>query len=312
MPIGISEVELLTVFLSSVFWGMYLITSAYCLRYLLWESNAKGAKLKPASSINWLMLAMALVLLILCTFNTVLLVVRPIQAFIFFTGPGGPTTEFVGLSHMPNILGTCNIAFGKLISDAILIYRCWIVLNRSITVVAFPFLLWLGEVAMVLFIIFLEASARGKPPVLLTEAASDPQAAISAAWTISLAINIITTGFIVYRIWRITMDSVQDSPGLSGRSVRRKTRLQRVTRIIIESGLMYTTVAFITFVTFAVGNDIFYMLSNVELQILSIAFNLIIIRVSTQPSGSENYIVQSDLIFAPPRLLQQGASLNTV
>ncbi|KAF9074016.1 hypothetical protein BDP27DRAFT_1317860 [Rhodocollybia butyracea] len=313
--IGISEAQLLSFFLSSVFWGMYLITSAYCLRCLLWESDDKGGKLKPASTISWLMLTMALVLLVLCTTNIVLIVVHSIQAFIFSTSPEDSAAEFIGLSNWSNILGTCNIAFGKLISDGILIYRCWIVLNRSNIMIAFPALLWLAEFAVVIFIIFVEASAKGKQKVLLTVAA-DTQAAITAAWSMSLATNIITTGFIVYRIWRVDRESslyglqtqmpasVQESPGLFR---RRKTALQRVIRIIIESGLMYTIVAFITFITFILGSTAFYFLSNAELQILSIAFNLIIIRVNTQPSGSESYAVQSSGLVFPLQTFSTAA-----
>lgn len=83
--------------------------------------------------------------------------------------------------------------------------------------------------------------------------------------------------------------------------------MQNVIRIIVESGLMYTTIAFITFITFVVGSNSFYPTSDAacvfsliprstansliqqELQILSIAFNLIIIRISAHPSGSDDH-----------------------
>ncbi|KAF9029394.1 hypothetical protein BDP27DRAFT_1349693 [Rhodocollybia butyracea] len=295
---GISEAQLLTLFLCSVLWGMLLITSAYCLR----------GKLKTASTIHWLMLAMALVLLALCTFDVALLLMR------------GSAAEFTGLTNWVNILESCNIALGKLISDAILVYRCWIVSNRSTTLITFPALLWFGDVAMVIFSIFSEASQRNNPKVLLTEVA-ELQVAFTVAWGMSLVNNVLVIfnryyslltaywlhpkGFIVYRIWHVdnslyairTEASPGAHPNLFRRSAHRKTRLQRVIRIIIESGLLYTTSAFITFITFLVRSNSFYTLSHAELQILSIAFNLIIIRVSTQPSGSESYVIQSSPTF---------------
>ncbi|KAF9068117.1 hypothetical protein BDP27DRAFT_850886, partial [Rhodocollybia butyracea] len=230
--LGISEAQLLALFLCSVLWGMLLITSAYCLRYLLWESDERGGKLKSALTIHWLMLAMALVLLALCTFDVALLLMRAIQAFIFYTGPGGSAAEFTGLTNWVNILESCNIALGKLISDAILVYRCWIISNRSITLITFPTLLWLGEVAMVIYIIFAEASQRDNPEVLLTEVA-ELQTAITVAWSMSLINNVITTGFIVYRIWivekenslyanRTRTSSGAQLPSLFRRNARRK------------------------------------------------------------------------------------------
>ncbi|KAF9068116.1 hypothetical protein BDP27DRAFT_1327963 [Rhodocollybia butyracea] len=276
---GISEAQLLALFLSSVLYGMLLITSAYCLRYLLWDG---------------------LVLLALCTFDVALVLMRTTQAFIFYTGPGGSAAEFTGLTDWVNILESCNVALGKLISDAILVYRCWIISNRSITLITFPVLLWLGEIVIAIFLIFLEA-------ILLTEV-TEIQVVITAACAISLVNNIITTGFIVHRIWIVEKEnslyatqtraaSGAHFPDLFRRSAHRKTRLQRVIRIIIESGLLYTATDFITFITFLVRSNSFYAISDVELQILSIAFNLIIIRVNTQPSESESYTIQSHLTF---------------
>ncbi|KIK61737.1 hypothetical protein GYMLUDRAFT_574980 [Collybiopsis luxurians FD-317 M1] len=268
--LGISEAQLLGVFLASVFWGMLVITFVQAIRYLIWDSDAKGAGLKPASGINWAMLSVALILMALSTLDVSLGLMHSIEAFIFFTGPGGSAARFTGLTDWVNIVKTCNIVFGKLISDGVLVYRCWVVCNKSIFVVIFPIMLWLGYLALAIFVIYLEASA-GNPKILLTGAN-----------------NIITTANHQY--------GLQSATGGSGsRSFfgRRRSTLQQVTRIIIESGMLYTTMALITFITFEVGSNSFYPTSDAELQILSIAFNLIIIRISTRSNGYDNYNTQS-------------------
>ncbi|KAJ4474664.1 hypothetical protein C8J55DRAFT_129977 [Lentinula edodes] len=272
MALGISEAQLLGLFLASVFWGMFLITFVQSIRYLLWD--LKG-NLKPLSIINWPLLIVAALLAFLSTFDVALGLMHNIEAFIFYTGPGGSAARFTGLTDWVNILKTCNVVFGKLISDGVLVYRCWVVYNKRWLVIAFPLLLWLGYLGL-----------------------SDLTPSITSGWTMSLVNNILATGLIVYRIWRVDQENsayaVQSvssrSRAFFGRSSRR-TRLQNVTRIIIESGFLYTTIALITFITFLTGSNSFYATSDAELQILSIAFNLIIIRISTRPE--ENYSVQT-------------------
>jgi len=246
------------------------------------------------------MLIVGVLLMSLSTFDVSIGLMHCIQAFIFYTGPGGSDARFTGLTDWVNVLKSCNIVFGKLISDGILVYRCWIVCNRSMLVIAFPLLLWLGYFGNSIYGIYLEASA-GKPKVLLTDGMEKLHNAIIIGWTMSLANNIITTGLIVYRIWRVDRSNTKYGVKRSRETTREdgvrhlfggktcRTELQNVIRIIIESGLMYTTIALITFVTFETGSNSFYPTSDAELQILSIAFNLIIIRISTHPSGPENY-----------------------
>ncbi|KAJ4473569.1 hypothetical protein J3R30DRAFT_3684633 [Lentinula aciculospora] len=190
--LGISEVQILELFITSAFWGMLLITFVQTIRYLLWDSDAKG-----------------------------------------------------------------------------------------------------------IFVIYLEANA-GNPRLLVTEGIPNITPSITAGWTMSLTNNIITTGIIVYSIWRVDKSNIlygihaqesaiQESRSLFGSKKRQRTKLQNIIRIVIESGMIYTTTAFITFITFVVGSNSFYPTSDAELQILSIAFNLIIIRISTRPSGSGDY-----------------------
>ncbi|KAJ3795663.1 hypothetical protein GGU11DRAFT_212724 [Lentinula aff. detonsa] len=295
MALGISEAQLLGLFLASVFWGMFLITFIQCIRYLLWDSRGV---LKPAATVNWPLFVVAALLALLSTFDVALGLMHNIEAFIFYTGPGGSAARFTGLTDWVNILKTCNVVFGKLISDGVLVYRCWVVYNKRWLVVAFPLLLWLGYLGLAIFVVYVEASADN-PHVLLTgPGLSDLTPSITSGWTLSLVNNIIATGLIVYRIWRVDRESsmyaMQSNSSRSraffSRSSQR-TRLQNVTRVIIESGFLYTTIALITFITFLTGSNSFYAASDAELQILSIAFNLIIIRISTRPE--ENHSVQT-------------------
>ncbi|KAJ3817579.1 hypothetical protein F5880DRAFT_1438508, partial [Lentinula raphanica] len=299
--LGISEAQILGLFLASVFWGMLLITFVQVMKCFLWD--IERGQLKSASRINWPMLIIALLLMAFSTFDVSIGLMHCIEAFILYTGPGGSDARFTGLTDWVNILKTCNIAFGKIISDGVLVYRCWVVYNHSIAVVVLPILLWLGSFATSIFIIYLEASAKN-PKALLTGGLSQITPSITASWSMSLANNIITTGLIVYRIWRVdrsntqngiwqgqeTTMSIQRSDQFSSHTKRRKrtSKLQEVIRIIIESGMMYTTIALISFITFEIGSSSAYATSDVELQILSIAFNLIIIRVSARPSWNSS------------------------
>ncbi|KAJ3976187.1 hypothetical protein EV361DRAFT_958906 [Lentinula raphanica] len=298
LQIGISEAQLLGLFLASVFWGILVITFVQVMKCFLWDTEHGG--LKPVSKINWPMLIIALILMAVSTFDVSLGLMHCIEAFIFYTGPGGSAARFTGLNDWVNILKTCNIAIGKMVSDGVLIYRCWVVCNRSMAVVAFPILISLGGFGTLVFILYLEASGKDSQ-VLLTGGSSEITASTTAVWTISLVDNIFATSIIVYRIWRVDRSntlngiwqgqgssiSTQENHRLFGRRRRQKTRLQNVIRTVVESGLMYTTIAFISFVTFLVGSNSFYTTSDVELQILSIAFNLIIIRISARP-GSDS------------------------
>lgn len=143
--LGISEAQILGLFLASVFWGMLLITFVQAMRCMLWDLNVPGGRLKRASTINWPMLVVALLLMALSTFDVSLGLMHSIEAFIFYTGPGGSAARFTGLTDWVNILKvrrmkicdfyhaqvsssfalllrqTCNVVFGKVISDGVLV-----------------------------------------------------------------------------------------------------------------------------------------------------------------------------------------------
>ncbi|KAJ3816852.1 hypothetical protein F5880DRAFT_1493820 [Lentinula raphanica] len=279
--LGISEAQILGLFLASVFWGMLLITFVQVMKCLLWD--IERGELKPTSKINWPMLIIALLLMAFSTFDVSIGLMHCIEAFVLYTGPGGSAARFTGLTDWVNILK---------------VYRCWVICNHRITVVVLPILLWLGGFSTAIFIIYLEASAKN-PKILLTGGSSKLTPSITANWSISLANNIITTGVIVYKIWSVDRSNTLN--GMWQGQISLRTELQNVIRIIIESGMMYTAIALITFITFLVGSSSFYPTSDVELQILSIAFNLIIIRARTRPDpNSSSYNTNAQ--FAIPQI----------
>ncbi|KAJ7020630.1 hypothetical protein C8F04DRAFT_1196461 [Mycena alexandri] len=108
-----------------------------------------------------------------------------------------------------------------------------------------------------------------------------------------MAVNIITTCLLLYRIWRIAelqwglkpnadeyMSRLTPAKLASASIVPSPvySRVKHTKRLLIESGLIYTTATIITFSLFTAHNNAVYASIDVLVQIIGIAFNLIIIH----------------------------------
>ncbi|KAE9396828.1 hypothetical protein BT96DRAFT_977270 [Gymnopus androsaceus JB14] len=292
---GILIAQLLSLFLSSLFWGIFLITFIQSIRCLLWDS--KGIR-KSASIISWPMLIVAVLLALFPTFDVALGLAQNIEAIKSFASPinGSAARLPSALTNWSIILKTCNLVVGKLISDGAWVYRCWVVHNRKWLIIAFPTFLWLSYLCLSIYAICEEVQSAGNPLLVFTGSTSSRIVDITAsAWAISLVNNFLTNGLIVHRIRQVDKENsmytaAQDAGSVRTRihirtlfDQRQRTRLQNVMLVIIESGLLYTTVALISFIAFLSGSTSFYATSSAEIQILSIAFNLVIIR-SARPN----------------------------
>ncbi|KDR72114.1 hypothetical protein GALMADRAFT_74438 [Galerina marginata CBS 339.88] len=263
MPnIPITEVQIVGIWTETVFFGAHLVTFGYCVKALLFKRN----KLKSLLDVNWIMLSVTLFLLANATLDVVLGFYHLLKAFVFYTGQGGPTQELTNISDWINISR---------------VYRCWVVHDRSLQVVVFPIFLWFGCLGMSIWLIYLEGTLRGvHARVLLSSSELTP--AGTAYWAFTIGLNFVTTGLIVWRIWTVEKScrflSQLDS---DTKTHAPHNHLRSVMLIIVESGLLYSTAAFISFVTFVLGSVGIYIITDVEVQIVGIAFNLIIIRASS-------------------------------
>ncbi|KAF9477033.1 hypothetical protein BDN70DRAFT_881672 [Pholiota conissans] len=277
-PFPITEAELTGSFSESVLWGFHIITLGFCMRALLRYKN----QWKRSRDVNWPMVATSLALFAVATFDVLTGFYHTLLAFVFFQGEGGAAAEYTNISGWINIARTVTVVVQTIIGDAVLIYRCWVVYQRSFVVIAVSFLLWLALTASGVWIIFLEATLKSR--VLISAKQLTP--AITLFWAVTITLNIITTGLLVYRIWKVDSSGrkylMSNGTGKSGSG-----RLRSVMRIIIESGLMYSAIALITFVCVIVGNNAVYVTSDMEVQIVGIAFNLILVRTANFYSKSD-------------------------
>jgi len=102
---------------------------------------------------------------------------------------------------------------------------------------------------------------------------------VDSMLALTLAMNVLTTSLIVYRIWSIEKKS-SEIVATTSRS-RRASRLRNVIRILIESAALYTISVIVFTCTYVAGSNANYGTSDNVVQIIGICFNLIIIRVDS-------------------------------
>ncbi|TFK35755.1 hypothetical protein BDQ12DRAFT_725793 [Crucibulum laeve] len=286
------ENNLLAQFVEDILYGLYLATLLHCLRWLLYENE--GWKLKKRVSIQWKMLISTMGIFIFSFINVILHLkatvnsIHPIPATT-----STPKEEWEGVV----ICGTTNAS--ALIADVILIYRCWIVYSRSRMVIIFPIILWFGGLVCAIIqaywqIVQTQLFSTAWQPVAMKVG---PGTLLAPFWGSTVTLNIYTTSMIIYRIWTAAHEN-------AGTDSLREFKF--IIRVIIESGALYLAIITAHFVVwFTPSAFAIVMVSNINLPIIGIAFNLILIRTSKRRVDElkkRSHDVESDMEFnaVPP------------
>ncbi|RPD54059.1 hypothetical protein L227DRAFT_556836 [Lentinus tigrinus ALCF2SS1-6] len=251
-----------------IFYGIVLITVAYGLRVLLWT---RDGHFKGRARISWIMVGTTVAMFTIATLEMAFGLLHNLQAFIYYTGPGGAIAEFDDISNWVNVMRTADYIAQTFIGDGIMVYRCYVVYERNWKVVLVPALLWLAETACGWVVVYIEATLHTS--ATLNESRLVPF--ITSVLSLTLAMTTISTGLIVYRILQI-------NNGVASHDITRvggNRRLTRVIRILVESGLIYTASVVVFFGTFLASNNAQYGVSDVVVQLIPVSFTLILIRV---------------------------------
>lgn len=273
--------QIVGLFMACVFYGIYLVTFFSCIRVLLWRDG----KRKEWSAINKTMVVAALLMLVFASLDVAFGLRHNLDAFVYEFAKGQhPKVEFAKISKWLNVMKFVNYSAQTFIGDGILLYRCFVIYNRKWWVVLLPMLMWIATAVCSGFTVYIEATIGNGD---LGQSQFEPF--ISSTLSLTLATNVITTGLIVYRIYRIQNRSSNTAFTFGSGTTSPYSRLIRT---LIECGALYTASIIVLFACYLADSQAILGVSNSVVQIIGITFNLLILNIdrgrATQPISSHS------------------------
>jgi len=236
------------------------------------------------SEINKLMFSVALLLLFLSTTHMVIDVIRIEQGLVVQRNsfPGGPSAFFADVTQSTFISKNSVYTLQTLLGDGVLIYRCYKVW-QSFWVIVLPCLLWCSVAATGVGTVYTLSQA--------TSTAEDIFAPVTYRWVTSfyattLATNLLSTTLLAFRIWSIDrqVSHIRSTIG----------PLRPVLRVVRDSGLLYSVALVAALSTFAAQSTAQYVVLDMVMPIISIAFYMVIIHVQIARSGTNSKGLSTD------------------
>ncbi|PFH49355.1 hypothetical protein AMATHDRAFT_63426 [Amanita thiersii Skay4041] len=253
-PIG---AMIIATFTQSLLFGIYLPTCIHCVRWLVFTDV--GWKFRK--DIKWVMLSATLSIFVLMTLNVTFAIKASLDLL----------TKGIMRSYA-HVIMLVSERLTTVITDYILMYRCWTVYGNSWRIVIIPFFLWLATVICtvigVQWVVVVLHTSNTRLSIVTSNANL-------AFFTCTIIINVWLTTAIVLRIWHVARKSI----GSAG-------QFYSVIQIIIESGLMYTVTSLMLLIAAIIGRRPRFsivlfprlLLAVVNCSIAAIAFNLLVIR----------------------------------
>ncbi|KAH8092475.1 hypothetical protein BXZ70DRAFT_455547 [Cristinia sonorae] len=297
-PIDVAQ--LLALPLKSIFYGLHIVTLCLCVQVLLFSPHRHNIKrrsrfLSPFFLVTLIMFALG-------TFDLALAIQHVMDAFVWYNGPGGAKGEFANISYWVNVMQTVIYFTQSGVADKVLIYRCFVVYNRN----------WLILVALSLFSFALAVCSAFTAYIeftLHTEALLNVKRLtpfVTPLFVLALALNLIATSLIVYKIWSVSSDTAEVAVSSYGNG-RHGSSMRHAMRIIIESGAIYTTAVVIFFITYLSRSNAQYVVAACMVQLIGIVFNLLIIRLDrgrsisdTENRPHDTGVMSNPMLFGSP------------
>ncbi|KAH8078720.1 hypothetical protein BXZ70DRAFT_657842 [Cristinia sonorae] len=268
MSSGLSELGIIAATLQSVLYGgalmMFIITM-----YILLHDHGRRR-------LNRFMIITSNVLIVLATMELAVNIHR-LRNGLLTKGPKRPDGSegyFGDVTEITYMVKGALYNVQTLILDAVVIYRAYVVWQKW-SVVLIPGLGWCGLLASIIGLNYALATV----PVDATDVfafAAHTQGWITAVYATTLATNVTATGLLAYRIWSVNRRASE---------FLTSNRLKMVLHIVLESGLIYSVTIVVALVAFLASSRISSVLLDLISPIISIVFNMIIVRVGLSNGG---------------------------
>ncbi|PFH45736.1 hypothetical protein AMATHDRAFT_88683 [Amanita thiersii Skay4041] len=265
-------VEIVAVFVQALFGGVYTATFVHCVRWLAFKDC--GYILR--TDIRWPLLTLTCVIFVL-SMTTI------------FGGFAMPliTAHHPQLSELLKLALSPGASLTAILADSILIYRCWVLYDRRWHVVVFPFLMWLGYICVSgVLLYFVLPTIIDPKPSQMPHAATIVRTCILSVYLFTIAVNVYTTTFIVYRIWYVAKQSATRNS---------KRTLHFAMQVIAESVALYTLTSIICLVAWLFSlrfknwdaTLVFAVFGAINYYMIGITFKyLLLIRTAHQKAKS--------------------------
>ncbi|KAJ7023584.1 hypothetical protein C8F04DRAFT_1133993 [Mycena alexandri] len=250
--------EIIALVVEALAYGMYLILFFASLSVAFSRRKAKrgfGNKF----------LATALLLFVLITWHLA------IDSAMLFLAYSNETTAEADLYYINGTPGTLNVmktalyVATTLVSDAFMLYRCFVVWNYSIPIIVFPTLCLLAGIGTGI------TGLIGLSHTTTSFFIKDQLNVVSAFFGMTMATNGIATALIAIRVWR-------GQRQISG--IATGSSLSNLLVIILESGAIYSAMLILVLALFLSKNTPGYnVVVDATSSIIGIVFSLIIVRI---------------------------------
>jgi len=258
--IGIDEAAFFGIISLALFYGIFFTLFTLAVYVLVYPQNGRR--------VNYPFLVSTALFFCLITLYFIVRWMRAYVAFITYAREqaGGALLFLELVSEWHVAVSTSLWAVTGALADLMLIYRLWLVWDRSYYVVILPLILCLGSLVTVFAVVYEVSHAE----LTTTYATAITNWAYSFL-SLGLAQNAIVTGLIVGKIWKINM-------GVRGQTAT-VSSLWPVIAVLMESGALYSSCVMITLITYVTQNNGSAVMTDIIVPIIGITFMLIIVRV---------------------------------
>ncbi|KAI0754219.1 hypothetical protein C8Q80DRAFT_1137674 [Daedaleopsis nitida] len=269
-------------------WLQFLFTGAYYVYFAQCVAILRR-RFKKGGLTIWSPLACGL-FFVLTTLSIVGDAIRGYEAFSAPDDPNvlpNPSLYYRDVATPLSLMKNSIIILGALLSDAVIVYRTYVVWSGSYLATSLPFLLLLADFAWGIFSTWTLSQTKSGDSFILAEVT----VRVRYFFVITFCVNVLCAGLICWKIWRVHFRTVKL------RMWRDNDSLSRILSVIVESAILYCAYLFVLIITDSIGADLFFVFLDPSTPIVAIVYTLLIVRIQTPPESMSTHLPTSALQF---------------
>ncbi|TFK81015.1 hypothetical protein K466DRAFT_502877 [Polyporus arcularius HHB13444] len=185
------------------------------------------------------------------------------------------------------IKNTINVV-QAIISDAVIVYRTFIVWNSNYFVIILPILILMADAGLGILSAYTLSQTKTGDVLILAAVTIR----VRYFYILTFCLNLLCACLICFRIWRIGFRPLN--------SHESKSPLSRAMAVVVESAGIYCAYSFILIVSNIAGSNVFFVFLDMAPPIISIVYSMLIVRAHA-PREDDSTPLASTLQFSRTR-----------